>query len=100
MNNYIIEKKRIPSFTAYYRHGKIDSMSDIFQFISEANAEAKENNPDIVRENYCYVTYEAQEYLENNVELEYVEAVKDKGVDSANVKFMSVEAIDAVLRSA
>lgn len=30
MNNYIIEKKRIPSFTAYYRHGKIDSMSDIF----------------------------------------------------------------------
>lgn len=96
MNNYIIEKKRIPSFTAYYRHGKIDSMSDIFQFISEANAEAKENNPDIVRENYCYVTYEAQEYRENNVELEYVEAVKDKGVDSANLKFKSVEAIDAV----
>lgn len=69
MKKYEAVEKTIPSFNVYYRHGVIASMTDILDFILGAGAEAKKNNPDIKCENYCYVTYEADEYQENNVEL-------------------------------
>lgn len=96
MNKYEAVEKTIPSFNVYYRHGVIASMADILDFILGAGAEAKKNNPDIKCENYCYVTYEADEYQENNVELEYVEAVDKLGKESENVKFKTIPEITAL----
>ena len=42
------------------------------------------------------MTYEADEYQENNVELEYVEAVDKPGKESENVKFKTIPEITAL----
>lgn len=96
MQKYQAIQKEIPSFNVYYRHGIIASMADMFDFASQTSAEAKQNNPALKHKNYCFVTYEAPEYQENDVELEYVEAVESLGKDTQNVKFKTVPAITAV----
>lgn len=96
MKKYQAIEKHIPSCKVYYRHGKIDDMSNLFNFVLEAGAEAKENNPDLKCTDYCFVTYEAPEYQEKDVELEYVEAVENIGKESENIKFKTIDAIDAL----
>lgn len=96
MKKYQAIEKQIPSYNVYYRHGTIDSMKDLFTFVLDAEAEATKNNPDLKCENYCFITYEAPEYQENNVELEYVEAVEKFGKESKNIKFKTIDAIDAL----
>ena len=96
MDKYRAIEKQIPPCVAYYRHGTIDDMSQLFDFVLQAGAEAAEHNPSLKCTGYCFVTYEAQEYQERNVQLEYVEAVEKAGNDSLNVKFRQIEGITAV----
>jgi len=96
MQKYQAVKKEIPSFNVYYRHGVIASMADILDFASQTIDEAKKNNPTLNYKNYCYITYEAPEYQENDVELEYVQAVESIGNEGENVKFKTAPAITAV----
>lgn len=96
MNKYQAVEKVIPSYIVYYRHGKIDDMSKLFEFVLEAGEEVRKNNPDAKCADYCFITYEANEYQEKDVELEYVEAVEKVGVESENIKFGTIEAIDAL----
>ena len=86
MNNYKIIEKVLPDYNVYYRHGKIKSMDKLFDFVLEAGEEAKKFNPTLECEDYCFVTYTAKEYKKKDVELEYVEAVKRKVVESENIK--------------
>lgn len=86
MKNYKILEKVLPDYNVYYRHGTISSMDKLTEFILQAGAEAKKNNPTLECEDYCFVTYTAKEYKERNIELEYVEAVKGKVVESENIK--------------
>ena len=96
MNKYQAVETIIPSYVVYCRHGVIDSMADLFDFVLKAGAETRENNPALECEDYCYITYAAPEYQENNVELEYVEAVKEVGNDSENIRFTTIPVIKAI----
>ncbi len=96
MNKYQAIETTIPSYTVYYRHGVIDSMENLFDFVLEAGAETRENNPTLECEDYCYITYAAPEYQEKNVELEYVEAVKTVGKESENIKFGTIPEVKAI----
>jgi len=88
--------KTIEENVVYYRHGVIPSMKDMFDFILEAGSICSKLNPTLECKDYCYVTYTAQEYKENDVELEYVEAVKAKGSENDIIKFRVDPKIEAL----
>ena len=96
MEKYQAKEINIPEIKAYYRHGKIDNMSELFAFVLAAGTECRKNNPTLECMDYCYITYEAEQYQEIDVELEYVEAVSEFGVESENIKFKTVPAIKAI----
>lgn len=96
MEKYIAKEIIVPENKVYFKHGTIASMNDLFNFVLQAGTEAKETNPTLKCTNYCYVTYTAKEYKEKNVELEYVEAVKDFGKESKNIKFRVDPQITAI----
>ena len=77
----------VPSKSVYYKHGVIDSMQDLFNFVLSAGEECGRLNPTLKCKNYCYVTYTAKEYKERDVELEYVEEVESFGVENETIKF-------------
>jgi len=79
--------KNIESNIVYYKHGVIDSMSNLFNFVLMAGSECGKLNPTLKCKDYCYVTYTANEYKESDIELEYVEAVEEKGIESDSIKF-------------
>jgi len=88
--------KEIKENIVYYRHGVIDSMNDMFDFILEAGRRCGELNPHLECTGYCYVTYTAGEYKEKDVELEYVEATKVTGKEGNEIKFRVDPAIKAL----
>ncbi len=97
MSDYKATEMQLPSYTVYYRHGVIKDMSCLTDFVLQAGEECRKNNPTLkCSDDYCYVTYEAEEYRETDVELEYVEAVESFGKESENIGFKTVPAIKAI----
>ena len=96
MENYTAKEIIVPENIVYYKHGTIDSMADILNFVLSAGEECKKNNPNLICKDYCYITYTAKEYKEKDVELEYAEAVKDYGIESENIKFRKDPEITAI----
>lgn len=96
MENYVAKEVIVPSNIVYFKHGTIESMENLFDFVLSAGEEVKKNNPELTCEPYCYVTYTAQEYKERDVELEYVEAVNEYGKESENIKFREDPEIKAI----
>lgn len=96
MEKYIAKEIVVPENIVYYKHGTIDSMADILNFVLSAGEECKKNNPNLICKDYCYITYTAKEYKEKDVELEYAEAVKDYGIESENIKFRKDPEITAI----
>lgn len=87
MEKYEAKEIIVPEEKVYYKHGKIDTMGDLFNFILSAGTECSNANPNLICKNYCYVTYTANEYKEKDIEIEYVEAVTDYGTETENIKF-------------
>ena len=87
MEKYEAKEIVVPSKSVYYKHGVIDSMQDLFNFVLSAEKECGRLNPTLKCKNYCYVTYTAKEYKEKDVELEYVEEVESIGVENETIKF-------------
>lgn len=96
MNKYQAKEIVLPEIKVYYRHGIIENISKLFEFVLEAGKECGENNPNLKCKNYCYVTYEAPEYQEKNVEIEYLEAVEEFGKESKNIKFKIIPETKAI----
>lgn len=88
--------KEIKENIVYYRHGIIPSMNDMFDFVLEAGTMCQKVNPSLKCKNYCYVTYSANEYKEKDIELEYVEAVETKGIETNDIKFRIDPSITAL----
>ncbi len=96
MQKYKVKEIIVPEQNVYYRHGVIDSMANLVDYVMQAGAECAKHNPDLKCTGYCYVTYTAKEYKEKDVELEYVEAVESIGKDSENIKFRVDPEIKAI----
>lgn len=90
--------KEIPEHIAYYRQGFISDFSKMYDFISKTVEEFQKANPNIklIQPNYCYVSYLNPEFTNENISLEYTEAVSDFGKETENVKFKKVEKTTAV----
>lgn len=87
MERYEAKEIVIKEEKVYYKHGKIESMDKLFDFVLSAGDECRKANPNLKCKEYCYVTYTAKEYKEKDVELEYVEAVTEFGKNTENIKF-------------
>lgn len=97
MNKQIIFKK-LPKCTVYYMEGVIKDYSELTGFILSSGEECLKLNPNLkcIQPDYCYVNYLDGEYKENNIKVRYAQAVEKSGVESDKIKFMELEAIDAV----
>ena len=93
---YQVKEVMLPEIIVYYRHGVIENMSKLTEFVLKAGTECYENNPTLKGKEYCFVTYEAPEYQENNVEIEYLEAVEEYGKESENIKFKTIPETKAI----
>ena len=96
MKKYEAKEVVLPEIKVYYRHGIIEDMSKMVDFVLEAGKECGENNPGLKCKNYCFITYEATEYQEKNIEIEYVEAVEEFGKESENIKFKTLPQTKAI----
>lgn len=96
MEKYEAKEITIQEEKVYYKHGKIDTMADLFNFVLTAGEECKNANANLKCKDYCYVTYTAKEYKDKDIELEYVEAVTDFGVETPNIKFRLDPKITAI----
>lgn len=96
MENYQANEIEVPENIVYFKHGIIDSMANLFDFVISAGEEAKKLNPTLKCKNYCYVSYTEKEYKEKDIELEYVEAVNDYGKESENIHFRKDPSIKAI----
>lgn len=96
MDKYQAKEIIVPENIVYFKHGTIDSMKNLFDFVLTAGTQAKKLNPTLECKNYCYVTYTAKEFKEKNVELEYVEAVTNFGNQSSEIKFRKEPEITAI----
>ncbi len=96
MEKYQAKEIIVPENIVYFKHGTVASVQNLFEFVLQAGTEASKSNPTLECKNYCYVTYTAKEYKEKDVELEYVEAVKDFGNETQNIKFRKEPEITAI----
>lgn len=96
MKKYQAKEIILPEIKVYYRHGIIEDMSKMMDFILQAGSECGKNNPNLKCKDYCFVTYEAPEYQEKNVEIEYLEAVEEFGKESENIKFKTLPQTKAI----
>lgn len=98
MKSYKAQEIIIPECTVFFRHGTIETMKDLVPFILEAGEEAAKNNPGLkcVEPDYCFVTYEAGEYRETDIELEFSQAVEHAGNPSENIGFKKLKEQRAV----
>lgn len=96
MEKYEAKEIVIPKNIVYYKHGTIASMENLFEFVLKAGTEARELAPTLECKDYCYVSYTAKEYKEKDIELEYVEAVKEFGDSSKNIQFRREPEIRAI----
>lgn len=87
MERYEAKEVIIKEEKVYFKHGKIESMDKLLDFVLNAGSECREANPNLKCKDYCYVTYTANEYKEKDIELEYVEAVNEFGKETENIKF-------------
>lgn len=98
MKSYKAQEIIIPECTVFFRHGTIETMKDLVPFILEAGEEAAKNTPGLkcVEPDYCFVTYEAGEYRETDIELEFAQAVEHEGNPSENIGFKKLKEQRAV----
>lgn len=97
MENKIIFKE-LPSGIAYYKEGVIKNYSELSSFVLATGEECIKLNPNLkcTEPGYCYVNYLDGEYKEENIKIRYVEAVREKGTQNENIKFMELKPINAV----
>ncbi len=88
--------KNIDENVVYYRHGVIKSMDNLFDFVLEAGEKCSILNPNLKCKEYCYITYTANEYKDKDIELEYVEAVNEEGIEGNGICFRKDPSIKAL----
>lgn len=96
--NYEVVKKELPECIVYYKEGKIQSYADITDFILSSAEECQKTNPNIkcVEPDYCFVSYLDGEYKEQNIKIQYAQAVEEEGISNKTISFKKLDSVEAV----
>lgn len=97
-NDYKAMIKDIPGCTVYSRSGVIPSYADMPGFVLGAAELCMKANPGIecIEPGYCFITYEDKCYVEKDIRLTYYEAVKTKGKDTDEIRFIDLKPVTAL----
>lgn len=90
--------KEIPEYVIYTKEFKIQDYKDYFTLIPPLGAELLKLNPDIkcVVPEYCYIEYLDGEYKEENIRIQFGEAVDQMGIAPKGVVFKILPATTVV----
>lgn len=89
---------QIPEHIIFYKNGIVPTFANLETFIVQAMQEYETANPDIkyVQPDYCYITYTDGEFKEQNVGIEYAQAVTAIGKETKTIQFKKVSPVTAV----
>ncbi len=105
--NYLLEKKcmqkeifikEIPSSIIYYSDGIVKNFAHISEFAVTTGTKCAKANPNLkcCNPDYCYISYLDGEYKEENIKIRYAQAVENFGIETDDIKFMTVPKISAI----
>lgn len=96
--DYQADIKTLPAYTVFYKEGVVSSLAVMEQFILTAEQELKQANPQIryVQPDYCYLTYLDPEFREQDLRVEYAQAVTKEGKETEHIHFKEIESVQAV----
>ncbi|MBE6517647.1 MAG: MerR family transcriptional regulator [Thermoplasmata archaeon] len=94
---YDVEIRDLPGIQTAYRKGRIDRYSDMTRFVMEFAGMCELSDPGLecTEDGYCFVIYDDLEYREEDIGLEYHQAVKHVGKGSDEIGFMDFEPVTA-----
>lgn len=89
--------KELPSYDVFYGIKKLHGFENLCEFICSLGEECQKTNPTVkcLRPEYCYVTYLDEEFTPTDFTAMYAQAVEHKGIDTDNVKFTTIPAVEA-----
>ncbi len=90
--------KELPACIVYSKRMTIPNYDAYFQVIPAIGGEVKKANPDLkcTTPEYCFVIYHDGEYKEQDIDVEFCEAVEKFGVGTGTIRFKRMEAVTAV----
>lgn len=93
--DYQVVVKDVPEYTVYYKRGKIKDLNGLAGFVLGSADECVAANPDIkcIEPDYCFVSYTDSEYVEEDMQLEYAQAVDRAGKETETIKFRKLKPV-------
>ncbi len=94
--NYEVALKELPEVIVYSVRMVIPDYNYYFEIIPRIGKEVSKVNPELkcAVPEYCFVIYHDGEYKEENIDIEFCEAVISFGKDTETIKFKKLEKID------
>ncbi len=90
--NYQAVIKETPECIVFSRRGVVKNFQDYFQFVPEIGEMIKQANPHLKCSEiqYSFIIHYDQEYQDENMDIEYCEAVTEYGVETDEIKFKEI----------
>lgn len=93
--NYHAVIKEVPDYIVYSKKMIAPTYDAYFTLIPALGRQVMEKNPDLqcVFPGYCFITYQDDEYKEEDIHIEYSEAVTAFGIEADGIVFKKVPAV-------
>lgn len=93
--NYNVIVKELPTCMVYSKRMTIPNYNEYFKLIPQIGEEVTKANPNLKCQEpeYCFIIYHDGEYKEENIDVEYCEAVTSRGMDTDTIKFKQIEKV-------
>lgn len=90
--------KELPECIVYSKRLTVPNYDAYFTVIPAIGEECIKANPDLkcLKPEYCFIIYLDGEYREENINVEFCEAVEKMGNDVGDIKFKKVDSVQAV----
>lgn len=96
--NYNAIVKELPECIVYSKQMVVPDYNSYFELIPAIGEEVSKANPGLkcLEPEYCFIKYLENEYKEEDIHIEYCEAVERKGNETETIKFKKIESVKAV----
>ncbi|MBN2435551.1 MAG: MerR family transcriptional regulator [Spirochaetes bacterium] len=94
--SYDIVLKELPSVLVYSCRMVVDSYDDYFTVIPKIGEEISRANPDLCCVDdppYCFIMYHDGEYRDQEIDIEFCEAVASRGKETERISFKEIPAV-------
>ncbi|GAB6090077.1 MerR family transcriptional regulator [Spirochaeta dissipatitropha] len=88
--------KELPAVLVYSKRMKVESYKSYFEVIPEIGRSVSSANPDLRCKTdppYCFIMYHDGAYREQDIDIEFCEAVERRGTETAGIVFKNIPAV-------